>query len=43
MAIMVVKDIADSVLNANIFGLTVDETQDLSRHKQVAIVLRYVN
>jgi len=31
------------VIIAGIFSVIVDETQDLSRHKQVAIILRYVN
>ncbi|XP_022161888.1 zinc finger MYM-type protein 1-like [Myzus persicae] len=43
MANIVIRDIVDNVLIANIFSMIVDETQDLSRHEQVAIILRYVN
>ncbi|XP_022168058.1 zinc finger MYM-type protein 1-like [Myzus persicae] len=43
MANIVIRDIVDNVLIANIFSIIVDETQDLSRHEQVAIILRYVN
>lgn len=43
MANIVIKDIVDNVVIANIFNIILDETQDLSRHEQVAIILRYVN
>lgn len=43
MTSIVVKSIIDDVLIAGIFSIIVDETQDLSRHEQVAIVIRYVN
>ncbi|KAL4120834.1 hypothetical protein QTP88_013452 [Uroleucon formosanum] len=43
MANIVIRDIVDNVLIANIFSIIVDETQDLSKHEQVAIILRYVN
>ncbi|CAI6376471.1 unnamed protein product [Macrosiphum euphorbiae] len=31
----------DNVITAGIFSIIVDETQDLSRHEQVAIIIRY--
>lgn len=43
MANIFIRDIVDNVLIANIFSTIVDETQDLSSHEQVAIILRYVN
>lgn len=43
MAKIVIKSIVDDLLTAGIFSVIVDETQDLSRHEQVAIILRYIN
>lgn len=43
MAKIVIKSSVDDVLIAGILSIIVDETQDLSRHEQVAIILRYVN
>ena len=43
MAKVVIKSNVDDVLTAGIFGVIIDETQDLSKHEQVAIILRYVN
>lgn len=43
MANIVIRDIVDNVLIANIFSIIVDETLHLSRHEQFAIILRYVN
>jgi len=44
MANIVIKNIVDNVVIANIYSIIVDETQDLSRHEQVTIIiLRYVN
>jgi hypothetical protein len=37
------SEIALKVKNSNIFSLIVDETQDISKHEQVSIVLRYVD
>ncbi|KAL4148362.1 hypothetical protein QTP88_002626 [Uroleucon formosanum] len=38
---IVIKNIIDNVIAAGIFSIIVDETQDLSRHEQVAIIIRY--
>lgn len=37
------NNIADKVRESRIFALIADETQDISRHEQVAIVLRHVD
>ncbi|KAL4122041.1 hypothetical protein QTP88_014447 [Uroleucon formosanum] len=41
LANIVIKNIIDNVIAAGIFSIIVDETQDLSRHEQVAIIIRY--
>lgn len=41
LANSVVENVIDAVIAADIFSVIVDETQDLSRHEQVAIVIRY--
>ncbi|KAL4148283.1 hypothetical protein QTP88_002559 [Uroleucon formosanum] len=38
---IVIKNIIDNVIATGIFSIIVDETQDLSRHEQVAIIIRY--
>ncbi|KAL4089149.1 hypothetical protein QTP88_024217 [Uroleucon formosanum] len=38
---IVIKNIIENVIAAGIFSIIVDETQDLSRHEQVAIIIRY--
>uniref|UniRef100_A0A3B3R2M6 TTF-type domain-containing protein n=1 Tax=Paramormyrops kingsleyae TaxID=1676925 RepID=A0A3B3R2M6_9TELE len=43
MAGQVKSDIIQKVLEAGIFALIADEAQDISRHEQVAVVLRYVD
>ncbi|XP_026821283.1 zinc finger MYM-type protein 1-like [Rhopalosiphum maidis] len=41
LANIVIENIIDNVIAAGIFSIIVDETQDLSRHEQVAIIIRY--
>ncbi|KAL4091238.1 hypothetical protein QTP88_025960 [Uroleucon formosanum] len=41
LANIVIKNIIDNVIAAGIFSIIVDETQDLSRHEQVPIIIRY--
>ncbi|KAE9539861.1 hypothetical protein AGLY_005113 [Aphis glycines] len=43
MADSVLKNIIDDVLLAGVYSIIVDETQDLSKHEQVSIVVRYVS
>jgi len=42
LANIVIENIIDNVIAAGIFSIIVDETQDLSRYEQVAIIIRYV-
>lgn len=43
MADSILRNIVLDIKSAGIFSLIVDETQDLGRHEQVSIVLRYVD
>ena len=39
----IIQQIVKQVKEAKIFAVIVDETQDIAKHEQVAVVLRYVN
>uniref|UniRef100_H3BCT3 DUF4371 domain-containing protein n=1 Tax=Latimeria chalumnae TaxID=7897 RepID=H3BCT3_LATCH len=43
MASQVQDSIANGVKEAGVFSIIADETMDLSKHEQVALILRYVN
>jgi len=41
LANIVIENIIDTIRAAGIFSIIFDETQDFSRHEQVAIIIRY--
>jgi len=43
MSDYVLKSIISEILSAGIFSILIDETQDLSRHEQVSVFIRYVH
>jgi len=43
MSDYVLKSIVSEIMSAGIFSILIDETQDLSRHEQVSVFIRYVN
>ncbi|KAF0711333.1 Uncharacterized protein FWK35_00034325 [Aphis craccivora] len=43
MSDYILKSIISEILSAGIFSILIDETQDLSRHEQVSVFIRYVN
>ncbi|MGH0123448.1 UNVERIFIED_CONTAM: hypothetical protein FKN15_012539 [Acipenser sinensis] len=43
MASQVIDSIVNEVKKAEVFSIIADETMDLSRHEQVALIVRYVN